>query len=317
MKYHEATFEGYLARVKERNIHKVYEPYYKDLPERVKDLNHTILYGADGCGKYSQALQYIKKYSSTELKYEKKISIVVQKKNNFVFKISDIHYEIDMDLLGCNSKNIWNDFLSQVVDIISTTKNKEGFILCKNFQKINLELLDIFHGYMNKLNSRIHIKYILLTNCISFLPLSFLECFNIIKLMKPSVITYNRILDHKIKTKHIMYNTNIKDFKSDILYSSSIAKNITETLVSYIEKRDPYLLNDMRETMYDILIYHLDVNEILWEIISMLGEKIPFSKYYDLNIELYRFFKYYNNNYRPIFHIERIILFLSTIVNGL
>ena len=36
-----------------------------------------------------------------------------------------------------------------------------------------------------------------------------------------------------------------------------------------------------------------------------------------LLIYLYDFFKFYNNNYRPIYHLEKILLYISALVNEL
>ena len=37
----------------------------------------------------------------------------------------------------------------------------------------------------------------------------------------------------------------------------------------------------------------------------------------DIFCEFYRFLKYYNNNYRPIYHLERFIFYLCKIIHGL
>ena len=83
------------------------------------------------------------------LKYEKKISVNFNKQSYF-FKISDIHYEVDMSLLGCNSKIIWHEIYCQIIDIITIKTEKIGYIVCKNFHAIHNELLEIFYSYMQK-----------------------------------------------------------------------------------------------------------------------------------------------------------------------
>ena len=40
-------------------------------------------------------------------------------------------------------------------------------------------------------------------------------------------------------------------------------------------------------------------------------------KRYDVLLAAYNFFKYYNNNYRPIYHLENYILYLVRVINGL
>ena len=108
-----------------------------------------LLIGPPGVGKYTQMLRSIVKFSANELKYEKKISIAYLKQQ-YVFKISDIHYEIDMGLLGCNSKLLWHEIYQQILDIIFAKSEKFGIIVCKNFHEIHSELLDNFYSYMQK-----------------------------------------------------------------------------------------------------------------------------------------------------------------------
>jgi hypothetical protein len=97
----------------------------------------------------------LKKYSPTNFKYDKKITIQTEKQT-YIYHISDIHYEIDMSLLGCNSKILWNDIFLQIVDIISIKNEKVGFIVCKNFHMIHGELLDIFYSYIQQYSGSHH-----------------------------------------------------------------------------------------------------------------------------------------------------------------
>ena len=101
MKFYETHFEEYINAIQKQNLHPKLEKIYKKFPETLNELKNLIIYGPSGVGKYTQMLYLIKKYSPTELKYEKKISVNYNKQSYF-FKISDIHYEIDMSLLGCN-----------------------------------------------------------------------------------------------------------------------------------------------------------------------------------------------------------------------
>ena len=133
MKFLETHFEEYMNT--HENLHPKMENVYNSFPEKPKDMSNVILYGAKGVGKYTQMLKCIKKYSPSGLKYEKKISITYNKQI-YLFKISDIHYEIDMSLLGCNSKLLWHEIYNQLLDIISTKAEKTGIIVCKYFRGI-------------------------------------------------------------------------------------------------------------------------------------------------------------------------------------
>ena len=68
---------------------------------------------------------------------KKKISVSFNK-NTYFFKISDIHFEIDLSLLGCNSKLLWNQVYNQIIDIILAKSENIGIIVCKNFQDIHI-----------------------------------------------------------------------------------------------------------------------------------------------------------------------------------
>ena len=104
MKFYDTHFEDYIKSNKELSLHPKLSKQYDDIfPKCLKDLKNVIFYGSKGVGKYTQMLAAIKRYSPSELKYEKKISVSFNKSIYF-FKISDIHFEIDMSILGCNSK---------------------------------------------------------------------------------------------------------------------------------------------------------------------------------------------------------------------
>ena len=145
-------------------------------------MDNLILYGPAGIGKYTQALMIIKNFSPSQLKYEKKM-VLTYNKLTYYFKISDIHYEIDMSLLGCNAKLLWHEIYNQIVDIISSRNKKNGIILCKYFHEIHTELLETFYSYMQlSYNQIVNIKFILITQDISFIPDNILNSCKQIKL---------------------------------------------------------------------------------------------------------------------------------------
>ena len=56
-------------------MHKNMEKIYSSMSNELDNQNNLIFYGPPGIGKYTQVLQYIKKYSPTELRFERKINI--------------------------------------------------------------------------------------------------------------------------------------------------------------------------------------------------------------------------------------------------
>ena len=101
-------FIDYINEYNKKPLHNL-NKIYNELSDNIKDLPNLIFYGPPGIGKYTQMLLCIQRYSESSLKYQKKL-VLEYNKDEYNFKISDIHYEIDMAILGCNSKNIWNSF---------------------------------------------------------------------------------------------------------------------------------------------------------------------------------------------------------------
>ena len=182
MKYYETNFEEYIYSVEKQNIHKELIPLIKRFPQTIENFDNMIVYGPSVVGKYSQVLHFLKKYSPTNMKYQTSITIENDKKK-YSYNISDIHYEVDMALLGCNSKVLWHSIYQNILDIVCLKPCKVGIIVCKNFHLIHGELLEIFYSYIQQYNNpylAIKIKFILITENISFIPENILNiCYTL------------------------------------------------------------------------------------------------------------------------------------------
>ena len=314
MKFYQTHFEEYINECKRANMHPNNEKIYNSFPQTIEDLKNIIFYGPSGVGKYTQMLYSIKKYSHSELKYEKKISVTYNKQQ-FFLKISDIHFEIDMSLLGCNSKLLWHDIYLQIIDIISAKTNKTGIIVCKNFHEIHNELLENFYSYMqqNNLNS-IQLKFIIITEQLSFIPDNIINCCEIINISRPKKTVYNKCLANKLPTNLKLENiTNIKNlnlFNENIMVQHKIICN--KIITNMINFNDIKFIK-FRDILYDIFIYNLNIYECVWYILSSLIEKeyIYDEILFDILIKTFCFFQYYNNNYRPIYHLENYLLYIT------
>ena len=323
MKFYETQFEDYIKSQENISLHKSLCKHVQCLDNNLNNfnnLNNLIIYGPAGIGKYTQALNVIKNYSPTKLKYEKKM-IITCNKNVYYFKISDIHYEIDMSLLGCNAKILWHEIYNQIVDIISAKNEKIGIILCKYFHEIHNELLEIFYSYMQKLyNSYINIKFIFITESLSFLPDNIINYCSHIKISRPSRSNYNKCLKTKLTAQNnITIITNIKDLKNQNLNIIQNHKIVCDQIIDKIIDYKNFKYLNLRELLYDICIFDLNILNCVWYILSVLINKNLLDKKQLTNIliETYTFFKYYNNNYRPIYHLERYILYIVSVVHEL
>jgi len=319
MKFHETHFEEYVVSNQKEDLHPKMNKIYQKFPSKMTGLRNLIFYGPQGVGKYTQMLKSIKKYSPTELKYEKKISITFNKQQYF-FKISDIHYEIDMSLLGCNSKLLWHDIYMQIIDIISAKTEKSGIILCKYFHEIHSELLENFYSYMQQNNAvAIDLKFILISEKISFIPDNILNCCEIINIPRPTKSIYAKCIKNKLPTTMKLENiANIKNISNVLDPLMMPYKIICDKIIDSIIKIDELKFLKFRDLLYDIFIYNLDITECVWYIIStlILQKKIKNKDISRILIKTYTFFQYYNNNYRPIYHVENLMFYVASIIHS-
>jgi Cdc6-like AAA superfamily ATPase len=326
MKYQESTFQEYIQSNNNYNLHPKYKNLIKKIPNNLKDLNNIIIYGPSGIGKYTQSLSIISKYSNNDLHYEKKIKINFQNKHIYIVKISDIHFEVDFELLGCNAKMLWSDVFNQIIDIINGKMKKEGIILCKNFHTIHSELLEIFYNYMQDdyNNNSITLKYIILTEHISFLPKNITDMCSIISYNRPTYLNYKKCLafennyDKDIFTKgyELSKINNIKNLKNNIQTFDNKNTKFCDTIIEMIMNYKNMNFILLREELYNILIYQLNVYDCMYDIIKGLCKTISFSQQqlFKINNKLIYILKYYNNNYRPITHLETFVLYLCSIL---
>jgi len=323
MKFYETHFEDYLKALNGYNIH----PELNYNIQSINDFNNLIVYGSPGIGKYSQVLQLLKRFSPSELKYEKKIKVKTDKQE-YQYCMSDIHFEIDMGFLGCNSKILWHEIYFQIVDIISVKSIKTGIIVCKNFHKIHSELLNIFYSYIQHFNTKItniQIKFILLTEHVSFIPSNILNVCNIIRVKRPSKEIYSQMIMDKTTKDSTIINgielENIINLKE--IYSFSLVKNVDslpDDIFNIVCNQIIKGINDykglnfiqIRDVLYDILVYNLDATECLWYILAYFinSNKLSKTDISDILHKSYSTLKYYNNNYRPIYHLESIIYYI-------
>ena len=300
----------------------------------INNFSNLIIFGPSGIGKYSFSLKLIQQLSPSKLKYEKKM-FILSNKNEHIIKISDIHFEINFENLTCNSKTLFTDIYNNIIDSIIINNNKFGIILCKNFHCINHDIHDYFYSYMQKIinNNNITIKYIILTNSISFIKKNILDYSNIIFLNKLSITNYKKLCNknnikfinslskndltnyyNKINNIYIYKYSNLNNYDTKNIF---INNNICDNIIKIIINNDIDYFK-LRNYLYDILIYNFNIYDSIFYIIEELLKNYPSNIYFLNNIylKLCLFFKYYNNNYRPIYHLESLILYIINIINN-
>lgn len=240
-----------------------------------------IFYGSPCSKKYEHALKFIQNKSASSLNYEKKITISYNN-DEFIYKISDIHIEINFEFLGCISKSLWASIYNQV---LLFTARKPFIILCKNFSKISNDLLDHFYTYMNDQNK--NIKFILLINNLSCLPKEMVD-LSVVVPIKSTVKKNKEIIQTDILSK----------------------------LVDIITNHNASNINEIRSILYDLLIYQIDVYDFFYLLLEEIYEikKPSNTQLTKLFNNLNKVLKLFNNNYRSIYHLENFII---TIIDDL
>jgi hypothetical protein len=198
--------------------------------------------------------------------------------------------------------------------------------------------------------SSIQIHFILLTEHISFIPNNILNSCTVIRIPKPNLDNYisivqssttnnmttqerpliQRISDfrktekQKADIKDIIVNintdgiSNIKEINSFSLVTTAqdlpkdIFNIICDNIIHEIIHYNKIVYTEFRDIIYDILIYNLDIAECLWYILLFFIQNKYLSDEDISNIltKIFIFMKYYNNNYRPIYHLESMLYYI-------
>jgi hypothetical protein len=158
------------------------------------------------------------------------------------------------------------------------------------------------------------INYIIISEQISFLPNNILKCSRIVNIKIPEKNIYKYLNTPSYIDKNCILN--LKEIKSinKIKDPSDIPSEnfdiVCNTIIEKMIKIKKFNLTEFRELLYEILIYNLDFNDVLWNIMSYFIKNNYLSDTSTSIIlkDIYKQIKYYNNNYRPIYHLENIIV---------
>ena len=319
-KSHIYHFDDYLQKNKKCSMHPKLCALYKKFPSTIHNLKNLIFYGPSGVGKYTQMLSCIQKYSPSELKYEKRLTVNFNKEQ-YLIKMSDIHFEIDMSLLGCNAKLLWNEIYTQIIDVIvsSSSHNQVGIIVCTQFHKINSELLENFYSYMQGINS-IRLKYILISEHVGFIPDNIMHNCKIIHVPKPTASNYNKCASIAAVAL-AAYDKNIilpvKTTTADTKYHFP-HESLCNVILVNLKDPDSLKFLSFRDVLYDILIYNYDIGECMWYILNNLVNcgLLQVENLSVILIDTYTSLQYFNNNYRPIYHLENYMYNIISRIHG-
>ena len=286
--------------IQTKSLHPSIQPIYPLLAKR-----NIILYGPPGSGKYTQAVNILKLHSKSNLKYETKININHANDDETYYKITDTHMEVNFELLGCKAKNVWHSIYVALQAMTGTRPHI--YILCSNFQTIHSDLLKVFDCYMQQNDLKgIEISYMILTSAYSFIPENIRNKCYLINIAKPSKTNILKVFGKKYKP-YVSLNEFVYDVELPIF-----GDKVFIQIVDFILEVENFNIERMRELLYNILQYNVDIMELINYVITDLYVKkyITERNSMDIFIKTHQFMQLYNNNYRSIFHLEKYVLTL-------
>lgn len=318
MSIHEILFCDYLQHLDNSNLHpdltpvwKNYVKYYEKNPKLVK---HIMVHGPKGIGKYTQVLSFLKQLSPSKLMYDRKLTIPNQKQE-CIIRISDIHCELDFGILGCNAKTNWSDLYQHILDLANSSLNKIRFVVCLNIWAIHPELLDVLYFYMRH-NYNVSLSFIIISHSISFMSREIYNICEYIWVKRPTKSKYQTIVTQSIKdikTKDIL---NMSRYNNTLNLHTIYYKPLCEPIIAFIlnpSKNDFFVL---RDNIYKISIFHIDINEALLHIIHQVYVLCNTQeKQVKIMKCLINFYDKFYNNYRSIYHLESILINVTKILH--
>jgi hypothetical protein len=134
-------------------------------------------------------------------------------------------------------------------------------------------------------------------------------------------MTANTIVTNKINILNQIELEGILNLKETRYFSllnktddipKDIFNIICDNIIQEMSKKEQLSFTNFRDTLYDILTYNLDVTECLWYILRYFieNQSLNSQDITDILDKSYYFLKYYNNNYRPIYHLESIMFYI-------
>jgi|TARA_Y100000992_G_scaffold112587_1_gene73486 hypothetical protein len=246
-----------------------------------KDHKHYILYHPCSLQNYGYALLNLKEKSPSFLKYSRK-TIIPYNQQMLPFQTSDVHLEIDFELLGVNEYSIFFELFRHIKENMLANVSSRFYILCLHFQEAKRELLDVFYTFLNEPK------------------IAFLFCCTQISFLHPNMLKRCVIKKHKNPMSDLSFHTRYQE-RMDV-----IAHEIMENKFSFFQ---------WREKLYELLVLNYNIHDCFGYLIKVLIQKEHihdgnidafFKKYFDIMMK-------FNNNYRTIYHLEHFIVYLINI----
>ncbi len=264
------------------------------LPATLDDAVDVVLHGPPGAGKYTQAIKIVARYSQNGLRGNRTLN-VEHDRGRVPIAMSDVHFEVDMEFLGCQSRTLWPAIHECISDVVAARDIKRGIVLCKNFHSTHKELLDTFYYYLGG-----PLSYIFTTEHLSPIPRRIVDRCLVVSVPRPP---RSRVVKAGLPG-------GLTNLLQDPVHCASQAER-TKLLVDQAwDLAVVCAWRELREALYKLLVEQHAVTLCPW---SWMTRSIREGRtdHAEAIETVRRFFEGYANNYRPICHLERVILALA------
>uniref|UniRef100_A0A6C0BQN6 DNA polymerase III delta N-terminal domain-containing protein n=1 Tax=viral metagenome TaxID=1070528 RepID=A0A6C0BQN6_9ZZZZ len=243
-----------------------------------------IIYGPHQEDSYNIFMKYLSGYTSDEYT-TKKMHFTMLSGYDISIKKGINHFELNMEFIP-NIK-IWNELYDHIRDIMIATNMKQSVILCNNFHCSVTDVIDTMYSLFDD-TSHPDIHFVLLSRDITFISESIRDRFITIRSKKEC-----------IKKIHSSYD------------------NMSDSITSFILNIDEITYHSIRNIVYDIFIHNLNPIDCILDVIG----KLIYNKTFPITPDVLTNINYHINgmhkNYRSIYHLEAMMVYLVSNVHGL
>jgi len=135
-----------------------------------------IVYGTNGSNKEEVVGSYLESISPSGLKYERKL-VCETSRSQFFVRVSDIHYSLDLNLLGPAGLVMWNCIIDRIRESIAASGKREGLVVCYSVEGYSAETLDAIGQCLGDLMGRtVRVFFWFITSSMCCLPRRIAEC---------------------------------------------------------------------------------------------------------------------------------------------
>ena len=290
--------ERIVAEAREDPFHPDIISYLDAFPTSVAEMPSLIISGPQAAGKRTLGLVVVAGFSPSAMRYEKKLYIgEAPRRQEDVpcMPMSDIHFEVDMSLPCFGNKAGWASAHKAIVDAVEIRRHKYAFVMCTHFHLADRDLIRGFSNFMDSGVDGVNLRYILVTEHYSRLPLEIRQMAHRIAVPVPPRTP--------ARAPQCLEESSASAALDAVCSCSGVAA-----------------VPALRHAIYAGLTRNMDVSRWAWHLFRRWKERgggagSPCKDLMALDA-LIVFHEKCARSYRPIFHLERLALFLGTLIDG-